>query len=69
MTLNEVKTFSDFSTVYEAYNLHGVGEKISFLRKALKIRASRSDIEDTPEGELRELEELVLTHLWEGLQK
>lgn len=66
MDLRSVKSESDLAVFYEKNKLVDVDAKISFLRKSMKIRATRYDVPYTTEEELISLEELVLSHLWEG---
>lgn len=68
MELREISKKEDFAPFYEGNGLSTTEEKIDYLRKALKIRASRCDVEDRPADELAGLEDLVMSHLWEGLQ-
>lgn len=68
MELREIRERAQFEPFYRDNELFTTEDKIEHLRNALKIRASRCDVQDTPEEELIGLEDLVLSHLWEGLQ-
>ena len=67
MKLKDANTVDDLAAIYNENNLTNISSKIQYLKAAMKIRASRSDTEDTPEEELLGLEELAITHCWEGL--
>lgn len=67
MRLQEAQGQSDLQQIYSENNLTEIRAKIDFLRDSMKIRASRSDVPDTLDEELISLEELALTHYWEGL--
>ena len=67
MQLTNIQKHTDFDLFYAEHNLNTVEQKIAYLRKELKIIVTKCN-DDTPSEELLGLEELVLTHLWEGLQ-
>ncbi len=68
MELSRVQKPEDLQIIYSKMKLNDTAQKISYLKNAMKIRATRCDIPDTPEEELISLEELALSHVWEGLQ-
>jgi len=61
----DVEERSQFETLYSANGLHNIEEKITYLKKAMKIKASASN-KKTPEEELAGLEDSILLGLWEG---
>lgn len=68
MELQDIKSHDDILAIYKEQNLTSVAEKAKYLAGVMKILATRCDIEDSPEDELASLEELALSHLWEGLR-
>jgi hypothetical protein len=64
MTLHDVEKPEQFSEYYKANGLNSVAEKISYLTKAMKIRATRSEGRESPEDTLAGLEELALLGFW-----
>lgn len=66
MKLQNAKNQDDINYIYEINGIRSTPAKIQFLREQMKILSS-SFVEEDLEDELIGLEELVLTHLWEGL--
>lgn len=64
MKLHDVVTAEQFSEYYASNGLHTAEEKVSYLTKAMKIRATRSYGQETPEEALAGLEELALLGFW-----
>jgi len=64
--LFDVEEHSQFEALYRANGLHSVKDKIDYLKKSMKIKASISDEDETPEEELAGLEEAVLNGFWKG---
>lgn len=69
MNLRDVNSEEDFEIFYRENQLDTIKSKIDFLRKAMKIRASRSDGPYSDEDELSSLKELALSHMWEGMSR
>ena len=71
MDLKDVKTHDDILQLYNEKNLTSIKEKIDYLKDTMGVLASRCEqYELTSEDELDELlglEDLALTHMWEGL--
>jgi len=61
----DVEERSQFETLYSANGLHNIEDKINYLKKTMKIKASASN-KKTPEEELAGLEDSILLGLWEG---
>jgi len=64
--LHDVTGPEDFAGYYEAHGLLTVEEKINYLTKAMKIRATRGGGEETPEEALADLEEFALLGFWKA---
>lgn len=64
--LHDVTDYEDFAGYYEAHGLLTVEDKISYLTKAMKIRATRGGGEETPEEALADLEEFALLGYWKA---
>jgi hypothetical protein len=67
MTLHEVVSQDQFLEYYRSNNLQNVEDKIDYLNRAMKIRATRGDGKATPEETLSGLEELALLGYWKAL--
>lgn len=66
--LHNIHKREDFAAFYTRRELVKIEDKIACLKSVLKILASRSDEEDTPEEELMGLEDFVMSHLWEAFE-
>jgi hypothetical protein len=66
MTLHEVSSPEQFEAYYKSNNLQTTDAKISYLRKAMKIRAILFDEAETPEEVLGGLEESALLGFWKA---
>jgi hypothetical protein len=64
MKLHDVVEQGQFNDYYRSNGLQTIEEKISYLTKAMKIRATRSEDNETPEEALEGLEELALLGFW-----
>jgi len=66
MTLHEVTAQRQFEEYYKSNNLQTTDAKISYLKKAMKIRAMLCDEDETPEEVLSGLEESALLGYWKA---
>jgi hypothetical protein len=66
MTLHEVSEPEQFKEYYNLNNLQTTSQKISYLKKAMKIRAMLSDEDETEEEILSGLEESALLGYWKA---
>ena len=66
MTLHEVSAQEQFDQFYKSNNVSTVSEKISYLKKAMKIRAMLWDEDETSEEILAGLEESALLGYWKA---
>jgi hypothetical protein len=66
MTLHEVISQDQFAEYYRSNTLQTIGDKIRYLTKYMKIRATRSEEGETPEEALSGLEELALLGYWKA---
>ena len=66
MTLHEVSSPEQFEEYYKSNSLQTIEDKISYLRKVMKIRAILRDEDETPEEILVGLEESALLGFWKA---
>jgi hypothetical protein len=66
MTLHEVSSAEEFEEYYRSNNIQTTDAKISYLKKAMKVRAMLYDEDETPEEVLAGLEESALLGFWKA---
>jgi hypothetical protein len=66
MTLHEVGEPKQFEEYYKSNNLQTINDKITYLKKAMKVRAMLCDDVETPEDVLAGLEESALLGFWKA---
>jgi hypothetical protein len=66
MKLHDIVEQGQFEEYYHSNGLRTVEDKISYLTRAMKIRATRGDDDETPAEALECLEELALLGYWKA---
>ena len=66
MTLHEVKETKQFEEYYKLNNLQTTDDKITNLKKAMKVKAILSEEDETPAEVLAGLEESALLGFWKA---
>jgi hypothetical protein len=66
MELQDVNSEEQFEVYYKSHALLTTDDKISSLKKAMKVRAILCEGNETPEETLRGLEESALLGLWKA---
>jgi hypothetical protein len=66
MDLRDVVERGQFEAFYHSNGLHSIEDRISHLKKSMKIRATYCDEEETPKEVLDGLEETALLGYWKA---